>query len=103
MQVTNHAKENFVGQQNNIALVSALLLTIQFSLFYDLAKGEYDFRKILKNLGVSNASQTTADWCLDINWFFCLFCITVTCMAMIQSILLLLVVSEMNDNELKDY
>jgi hypothetical protein len=93
-------KESIVNEQTNVAVTAALLLTIEFAFFFMIPS--LDFNVLLDNFDYSGGS-IAAKWFNDATYAISIFYITVTCLSMVYCMMMLLVLGEMNQEELRDY
>eukprot|EP00808_Paulinella_micropora_P021899 g58978.t1 len=98
----NHnSKDSLLSELNNVALTAALMATVEFSIVYLLQ--DQPWLQAVQNLGFKNASQADADAVYDFFMVLGIIALTLTNISIIYNILIILVMAEMNDTELRDW
>lgn len=91
--------DNFLNEQNNVALISALMLTVQMALLFVL-QADYPWEDAAQYMGVAEADvQAVADTLNDFYFALVLFSITFTACAMVLATLQLLVHGELDGRQ----
>jgi len=91
-------RDNFIAEQNNIALVSALILTIQAAVLY--AAHEFPFQNMGKTLaGAVGNSGLTSRWMNDVNYTLIIISSGSNLAALILSVCYLLIVGQLSSEQ----
>eukprot|EP00457_Paulinella_chromatophora_P004004 gb/GEZN01004014.1/.p1 GENE.gb/GEZN01004014.1/~~gb/GEZN01004014.1/.p1 ORF type:complete len:379 (-),score=45.03 gb/GEZN01004014.1/:853-1989(-) len=98
---TNTSKDALLAELNNVALTAALILTVEFSVVFLLR--DQPWLDAIKTFGFKKATEDDGNILYDCYMVLGIVCLTMTCMAMMYCVLLILVMSEMNERELYDY
>lgn len=94
-------RESIVNEQNNVALISALVLTMQFSFF--MAIEGYDWKKVAENIGLTPTADAV-EWIKALNYSMSLFSIVTTFCSMVFAAIMLLIFGELTgESEFTDY